>query len=78
VAKGTRLAIQVPSEPLSEIDALFRRQGIEEWTVKSKGGQKTISGRTASSGAVHLSIYTSTGLSQTYVVDLRQPISGKA
>ena len=58
---GKQLAIQVPSEPLNEIDALFRQQGIEEWTVKSKGAQKTISGRTKSGRAVRLSIYTSNG-----------------
>ena len=61
MSTGKQLVIQVPSEPLNEIDALFRQQGIEEWTVKSKRGHKTISGRTKSGGAVRLSIYTSNG-----------------
>lgn len=61
VSDGKQLALRVPSEPLSELDALFAQQGIEEWKITSKGGQKTISGRTKGGGAVRLSIYTSNG-----------------
>lgn len=61
MSTGKQLAIQVPSEPLNEIDALFRQQGIEEWTVKSRRGLKTISGRTKGGGAVRFTIYTSNG-----------------
>jgi len=46
---------------MDAIGAFFDQQGITEWSIKSKGGQRTISGRTESGGAVRFSSYTSNG-----------------
>jgi hypothetical protein len=54
-------AFQVPNEPLGQIDAFFRHQGLEEWTVKSTRGYKTIIGRTKDGGAVRHEVYAADG-----------------
>ena len=59
---GRQLAVQVPSETLSQVDALLRQQGIVEWTIKSKPGLKTIYGRTTNGGAVRYQAYNGNGL----------------
>jgi hypothetical protein len=58
---GRQLAVQVPSEPLSQVETLLRQQGIVEWTIKSKPGRKTISGRTTNGGAVRYQFYSGNG-----------------
>lgn len=62
-----QLALRVPSEPLAEIDALFHEQGIVEWSIRSKHGHKTISGRTKSGGTVRYSVYASNGFRERSV-----------
>lgn len=64
---GKQLVVRVPSEPLAEIEALFHEQGIIEWSIKSKRGHKTISGRTKSGGAVRYSVYASNGFHERSV-----------
>jgi len=64
MADGKQIALRIPGQALSEIDALFREQGLIEWTIKSKGGHRVISGRTCEGGAVRFSSYSSDGYSE--------------
>ena len=61
MAIGKQIALQVPREPMDAIDAFFAQQGITEWTMRAKGGQRTIAGRTEDGGAIRISSYTSKG-----------------
>jgi len=62
---GKQLAIQVPNEPLAAIDAFFRQQGVEEWSIKSKPDHKTILARTKDGNAVRYSVYMSKGFRES-------------
>jgi DNA-directed RNA polymerase specialized sigma24 family protein len=64
MATSKQLALRVPGEPLSEIDAFFRQQGLDEWTVKSKGSRKLITGRTSDGTTLRYSTYASDGYSE--------------
>jgi DNA-binding CsgD family transcriptional regulator len=64
MATDKQLALRELGQPLNEIEAFFRQQGLEEWTMKSKGAHKTITGRTSDGATIRLSTYTSDGYSE--------------
>lgn len=61
MSTGKQIVLQVPREPMGAMEAFFDQQGITEWSINAKGGQRTISGRTESGGAVRFSSYISKG-----------------
>ena len=55
------VAILVASEPLTALDAMFQAQGFVEWSIRSKLGQKTITGRTQDGVIIRHSAYETNG-----------------
>jgi hypothetical protein len=64
MATGKQLALRALSEPLREIEVFFQRQGLDEWTVKAKGGLRIITGRSSTGETIRFSTYTSDGYSE--------------
>lgn len=61
MASAKQLAVRVLNEPLAAIDAFFRQQGLDEWSIKSKPDHKTVIARARDGNAVRYSVYTSNG-----------------
>ena len=61
MAKGRQVALRVPNDQLEAINADFRRQGLVEWTLRSRNGERSLVGRTKAGITLRVTQYDQNG-----------------
>lgn len=64
MASTRQLALRVPNDQLASIDEIFQKQGITEWVLKSKNGEKSLTGRTKMGIAIRVNLYNNNGFKE--------------